>query len=39
MKAITPTLWGIYTPSTGKSSALLLGTKEACEEALKEFGK
>jgi hypothetical protein len=34
--SITKELWGVYTPSTGMVGALLLGTEEACNEAIKE---
>lgn len=33
---ITGRLWGVYTPSTGKTGALLLGSEEACKEAIRE---
>lgn len=37
VQSITHTLYGIYTPSTGSSGALLMGTKEDCEAYVKHY--
>lgn len=34
---IADSLYGIYTPSTGKSGALLMGTKEDCETYVNHY--
>jgi hypothetical protein len=37
VQRITHTLYGVYTPSTGQSGALLMGTKEDCETYVKFY--
>ena len=37
VQPITHTLYGIYTPSTGQTGALLMGTKEDCETYVKFY--